>query len=104
VTPSNQGTTIRPALFFKETCPPCQWMSKLAVALSLGTIRRVPLGSDEARDLYARYPEHDGQLVLIERHHTTFGRLVFAAVPRVIITTWVRLIQHLIAWKRDING
>ena len=75
-------------LFYKNTCPPCRWMSKLAVILSLGTIRRVPIQGTEAATFYKNYPAHEGQLVLIQGHHITFGRKVFAGVPKCIVTAW----------------
>jgi hypothetical protein len=75
----------RPTLFYKNTCGPCGWMSRLAVVLSLGVIRRQPIDSAAAKALYARYPEHDGQLVLADGDRVTFGRRVFAEVPRVIV-------------------
>lgn len=61
-------------------------MSRLAAAFSLGLIRRSPIDSAEAKALYARHPEHEGQLVLLESNRVTFGRRVFAAVPRVVMT------------------
>ncbi len=79
-----------PRLFYKETCPPCQWMSKLVVLLSFGVIRRVAIGSAEAKSLYARYPEHEGQLLLIEGRRFTAGRMVFAAVPATLARAGLR--------------
>ncbi|MEM6793143.1 MAG: hypothetical protein AAF725_04140 [Acidobacteriota bacterium] len=84
--------TDRPTLFFKPTCPPCRWMSKLAVILSLGVIRRVPIDSQEAAALYRNYPDKEGQLMLQEGTRVTFQRRVFAAVPRVILTAGPRLL------------
>jgi hypothetical protein len=72
-------------------------MSRLAVLLSLGVIRRNPIDSQAARALYERYPGHDGQLVLVDRSRVTFGRRVFAAVPRVIAEAPFRLLGALIA-------
>jgi len=79
----------RPTLFYKHTCPPCQWMSRLACLLSLGVIRRRPLDSREAEELYRRFPEHAGQLVLIDLDRVTFGRMVFAAVPGAVLHHWI---------------
>ncbi|MDP9611075.1 hypothetical protein JOF35_003352 [Streptomyces demainii] len=83
-----------PVLFYKATCPPCRSLSRLAVIVSLGVIRRVPIGSDAGRALYARYPGHEGQLILLETRRVTFGRRVFAAVPRVIVTAPFRLLSR----------
>ncbi|MGB7922610.1 MAG: hypothetical protein WCF57_05140 [Pyrinomonadaceae bacterium] len=75
----------RANLFYKSTCPPCRWMSRLAVILSFGIIRRTPVSSAEAKALYQQYPEHDGQLILTYPHGVAFGRMVFAAVPLVVL-------------------
>jgi hypothetical protein len=87
---------IRARLFYKSTCPPCNWMSKLATIMSLGTIKRVSILGDEADALYEKYPDHRGQLVLIEGKRVTFGRLVFAAVPRCIVMAWFNLIRSIL--------
>jgi hypothetical protein len=71
-------------LFFKETCPPCRALSRLAVAFSLGTMRRVPLGSEEAGALHRRHPHWRGQLLLIDGDRVHLGPEVFRAVPGVI--------------------
>ena len=84
--------TDRPTLFYKPTCPPCRWMSKMAVILSLGVIRRVPIDSREAAALYRHHPDNEGQLMLREGTRVTFQRRVFAAVPRIILTAGPRLL------------
>ncbi|MEO1087725.1 MAG: hypothetical protein AAFY88_26120 [Acidobacteriota bacterium] len=89
--------TERPTLFFKPTCPPCGWMSKLAVVLSLGVIRRVPIDSEEAAVIYRDHPGRDGQLMLREGRRVTFQRRVFAAVPRIIVTAGPRLVGRRLA-------
>jgi predicted DCC family thiol-disulfide oxidoreductase YuxK len=86
----------RPHLFFDGHCPPCQWMSRLAVRLSLGTIRRVPLESAAAQRLYDRYPQARGQLVLLYRDHMYFGRPVFAALPPVVLGHWLIVIGRVL--------
>ena len=86
----------RPHLFFDGHCPPCRWMSRLAVRLSLGSIRRVPLDSADARALYEAYPHARGQIVLLYRHHMSFGRPVFAALPLVVLTHWFGTLRDLL--------
>lgn len=76
----------RPRLFFKRTCPPCTWMSRLVVVFSLGLVRRTPIDSDEAAELYRKHPGHEGQLVLLVGRRVTFGRRVFLSVPRIVLT------------------
>ena len=81
--------TIRPQLFYKRNCRPCQWMSRLVIIFSLGIIRRIAIDSAEAHTFYQEFPEHEGKLVLIERHQITFGRLVFVAIPKaVLVAGW----------------
>ncbi|MGH1386567.1 hypothetical protein [Kordia sp.] len=86
---------IRARLFYKSTCPPCKWMSKLATILSLGTIKRISIYGEEAETLYQQYPDHRGQLVLKVGKKVTFGRSVFAEVPRCIVMAWFNLIRSI---------
>ncbi len=87
---------VRATLFYKSYCPPCQWMSKLAVMLALGSIKRVPIEGDEANSIYEKYREHQGQLILVKGNRVTFGRLVFAEIPRTIIIVWWHLIRAVL--------
>ncbi len=57
---------IRATLFYKSYCPPCQWMSKLAVILSLGSIKRVPIEGEVANRLYETYAEHQDSSFLLK--------------------------------------
>lgn len=86
-------SSIRARLFYNSTCPPCQWMSKLAVMLALGAIRRVPLTGEEARQLYQAHPGREGQLMLQAGQRVVFGRRVFAEVPRCILRAWWHLLR-----------
>jgi predicted DCC family thiol-disulfide oxidoreductase YuxK len=86
----------RPHVFFDGHCPPCIWMSRAAVRLSLGSIVRVPLQSDAARRFYDRYPQERGQIVLLYRDHMSFGRPVFASLPRVVVTHWLHVVADLV--------
>lgn len=87
----NQQQTA--VLFYKPGCPPCRTLSKLVVVLSAGTIRRVGITDAEAEELYAKYPEQRGRLVLIDGDRVTFGRRVFLAVPSVIARTWMGVLR-----------
>jgi len=71
----------RPIIFFNGACPPCRWMSRLAVRMSLGLVTRAPLSELEATSLYGRRPEARGQIVLMYAGRYVFGRPVFAALP-----------------------
>ncbi len=85
---------IRPALFYKSTCPPCRQLSRVAVALSLGLVRRVPLSSPQAEALYARYPEHRGQLMLDDGGEVHFGLGVLRRLPQAVVRTAGRALRH----------
>jgi len=81
--------SLRPTLFYKSTCPPCRWMSRLSVVLSLGIFRRIAINSAEAKELYSRYPDQRGKLVLIHPYGVTFGRKVFAVTPfAILMVAW----------------
>jgi hypothetical protein len=71
-------------------------MSRLAVIMSLGTIRRVPISGEEAKALYKAYPAYEGQLVLIRGRHITFGRMVFAQVPWCIAGAWWGFVKKIV--------
>jgi hypothetical protein len=86
----------RARLFYDDTCPPCRKLSRLAVVLALGTVRRVPLGSAEAARLHADHPQWAGQLLLLrptrrgDRAH--LGLRVFAALPFHVLLDIPRLL------------
>ncbi len=86
----------RPRLLFKSTCPPCRRISNLVVLISLGTIRRVPLDSSEARKVYALFPEHEGEPVLINEQQAIFGWQIFIALPVMIMRVWLRAALYLL--------
>ena len=94
--PFFEQSRMRPALFYKSACPPCQWMSRLVVLFSAGIIRRVPIEGEEAAQLYRIYPQYEGQLVLLHNRRAVCGRMVFAAVPQTLVRTWVLLIRRAV--------
>jgi len=93
----------RAALFFKRQCPPCAFVSRLAVVLSLGVIRRVPLDSAQARDFYAQYPALEGMPVLVHGARVVAGPAVFLAIPRVVAVRWWQRLRAL-GGHRDSRG
>ncbi|MCG8367925.1 MAG: hypothetical protein MJA27_31905 [Pseudanabaenales cyanobacterium] len=95
-TEQSRQISRRPQLFYKRNCLPCQWMSRLVILCSLGIIRRVAIDSAEAHAFYQGFPEHEGQLVLVERHRVTFGRLVFAAIPQAVLMAGWTLLLNII--------
>ena len=87
VLPADSGRG-RPRLLYRDTCPPCRALSWLALGLSLGTVRRVPLRSDEAAELYRRFPERRGQLVLAYGDRVAFGRWAVLGAPAMVLRAW----------------
>jgi len=94
---SPQAPPARLRLFYKESCPPCRSLARIVVAASLGTIRRVALGSAEAAELHRSRPEWAGQLLLADSQRDRFwlGAQVFRAVPLAIAAAPWRLYRTL---------
>ena len=86
----------RPHLFFDGHCPPCRWMSRLAVRLSLGSIMRVPLESSATQQLYDAHPQARGQIVLLYRRQMSYGRRVFATLPRIVLSHWLTVLGRVL--------
>lgn len=83
----------RRRLFYKSYCAPCRFLSRLAVILSLGAIRRVPLGSAEAAALHGEHPEWRGQLLMLDRDGVRIGPQVFRAVPLAVLSVYWNLLK-----------
>lgn len=67
----------RAALLYRHSCRKCRVLSAAAVLLSLGTIRRIPLDSSGAEDLYRRFPQTRGKLALVDGPRSWLGWEVF---------------------------
>jgi hypothetical protein len=74
-----------PLLLYRDSCAKCRFLSRLAVAVSLGAIERVPASSAVAGAITQQVPAAQGKLVLLDGARLVIGRRVFAAVP------WCRL-------------
>src|SRR4051812_20610176 len=100
----NERTTsdIRPSLFYKKGCPPCRQLSRVALVLSLGHIRRVPLDSAEAEAIYAGYPDKRGQLMLRHGARLWFGLDVLRAIPMAVVRTWLRALRATLSIGREV--
>lgn len=90
----------RPALIYKAACPPCRWMSRLVVLGSAGLVVRVPLDGARAKAVYRAYPEHDGELVLLQPSGPSFGRRVFAMLPIAVAAALVRGVAAIVRGMR----
>lgn len=91
-----QQIPIRAKLYYKDTCPPCRFLSNLVVILSAGTIKRVPISGNEAKEMYRLYPEHEGQLALLMHQKYTFGKYVFLKVPLCILNALWQIVRKTI--------
>jgi predicted DCC family thiol-disulfide oxidoreductase YuxK len=89
-------------LLYAGRCPKCRFLSAVVVALSLGTLSRMPLEREEVEQFYLRdHPEARGDPVLVERDRFTYGRRVFFAVPRLIAQTWWTAFRALFRARRE---
>lgn len=89
--------SARRELFYRETCPACRGLARLAELLALGAVRRVALGSDEGRELHERHPEWRGQPLLIDGDHVALGPRVLRALPRVVAAVYAERLRR--AWS-----
>jgi hypothetical protein len=58
-------TGVQPALLYRATCPKCCWLSFMVVSLSCGWVRRIPVDSPEALQLYTRFGQPHDRLALL---------------------------------------
>jgi len=78
-------------LFYRATCPRCRWLSRVALVLALGRIRRVPLGSPEAEALVREGRLPRGKLAFVGRGGTGLGWGVVPAMAAAVLTAPLRL-------------
>lgn len=93
--PHELGADRRAILLYRGTCPKCRFLSRLAVALSAGTLRRIPIDSDAATALYRRIPQSDGRLALFSASGVTTGWRVVPAGVRVLLSAWRSALHRL---------
>ena len=84
------ASRARFTLVYDAGCPPCRTLSRLAVVLSLGAIRRLASEMPEAAALRARHASRRGELLLTNGARAWTGPAVFAAVPRAILAALLR--------------
>jgi hypothetical protein len=58
---------VRPTLLYRANCPKCRFLSAAIVVLSCGWVRRIPVDSPEALQLYNRFGQTRGRLALLYR-------------------------------------
>jgi hypothetical protein len=69
-------------------------MSKLVVYFSFGLIQRVSVSSQYAESLYQMFPQHRGQMILIDKQNITAGRMVFAVLPMTVLKYLVTITRR----------
>lgn len=84
----NTSSNDTPQLLYAGACPRCQWISKVLVTLSLGSMTRIPLDRAEADDFYRKRPEARGRPALVEGDRMTYGWQVLLSVPRLLVRIW----------------
>lgn len=78
-------------LFYRATCPRCRVLSRVALVLALGRIRRVPLDSPEADVLVREGRLPRGKLAFVGRGGTGLGWGVVPVMAAALLTTPLRL-------------
>ena len=77
-------------LVYAGRCPKCRFLSRVIVALSLGSIVREPLDRAEAeRFYYLEHPEARGLPALITDGELAFGWSVVPATFRALARQWL---------------
>jgi predicted DCC family thiol-disulfide oxidoreductase YuxK len=79
-------------LFYRGTCPRCRLLSRIVTLLSLGQVKRLPIGSSEAQRLYELYPESRGKLALI-----VLGRVYVGA--ELLRGAWRAFSHAVFGWR-----
>lgn len=82
-------------LLYRASCRRCRFLSRLAVALSFGAMRRIALSSDAAQQLYQQHPETRGKLALIDGEYVRCGlRVVPAGLALAARGLWQALLRR----------
>jgi hypothetical protein len=83
------ATSNRAVLLYRDTCPKCRVLSRLAVLLSFNTIERIPLGSPRAAQITGLPSELRRKLTLICRNgRSATGWHVVPTALRCTVQTW----------------
>jgi hypothetical protein len=91
---ADRVNTERALLVYRDTCPKCRFLSRLAVLLSFASVERVPINSARAEELMRAYPRGKGKLAVIHRDGFATGWKTVPAllrhVPRALFYSHVR--------------
>jgi len=79
-----------PALLYAADCRRCRLASRAVLALGLGRLRRVAIGTEEADRLYAASGQRSGRLGVVrgERFYGAFQ------IPLGILAAWRDLLRR----------
>jgi hypothetical protein len=75
-----------PVILYRARCPRCRFLSRLLVAISLGMLRRIPVDSAAAHEIYDRYGIERGKLALLYRQRLRTGRFI-------VLSLWLALVD-----------
>jgi predicted DCC family thiol-disulfide oxidoreductase YuxK len=84
-------------LLYRASCLRCRWLARLATTVAFGAMRRVPLDSGAARQLYERLPQTRGKLALIEADRVWIGVEVVPAGLGVAARGLIRAFRSCLA-------
>lgn len=79
---------MQATLLYRASCRRCRLLSRLSVIVAAGMLRRLPLDSTGAEQLYQRYPLSRGKLALIDGERVSCGLRVVPAGMRVALRGW----------------
>jgi hypothetical protein len=72
-------------LVYRSTCPKCRWLSKIALIITFNQLRRIPLSSDEAQQIYAAFPGTKNKLAVFYRGKLYIGKKVIGGITHFFL-------------------
>ena len=76
---------VRPWLYYRATCPRCRVISRLITVGSFGFVRRVPMASAEAQQIYAACGQEQRRPALFYRGLFVTGWRIAPAIGVAIL-------------------
>ena len=83
-------------LLYSETCPRCRLASQAVLALGLGRLRRVAIGTPEANRLYELTGQRPGRLGIV-RGDTFYGEF---RIPLGVLAAWRDELRSALSGRR----
>lgn len=78
-------TQVRPRLYYRATCPRCRVISRLITVGSCGFVRRLPMASAEARQVYAACGQEQRRPALFYRGLFVTGWRILPAIGLAVL-------------------